>query len=200
MALSTSEIESLRAHLAYGNVNVGAYPNSPDGFLDLFTNVIGPNLSAGTETTATTAIAAGSTTTVTPVSMTGIAVNVRLIVDVGDLAEFVTVKSLPSASTFSAVFAHSHPATGYPIATVSGVSRLRMLLHSADKAWNTLQSSRITGTAGIKQLGKGEIEYFEGGAVYSQTLQHYKGIVANISQLVRVRPESSGATSRYELY
>ena len=54
--LTTAEIENLRFHLGYGNLQVGAYPYTPDGFFELFTNVIKPYLSDAEATSATTAI------------------------------------------------------------------------------------------------------------------------------------------------
>lgn len=201
-ALSDSDIESLRCHLGYGNLGTGVYPYTEDGFQELFNDVIAPNLTTGQETSATTAITADATTTVTPVSMTGIAVYVRLVVDVGDDAEIVQVRSLPSGSTFSAKFAKAHPATGYPIAVLSGVSRLRLLLHSADKAWQAVQSEDITGNAGLKSVGRGAVEWFEGGRVLTETAQHYARIVQEISNLVLVQPRGrdAGCSTRIEAY
>ena len=60
MGLTTDEIEHLRYHLGFGNLDVGAYPYTPDGFFELFTNVIQPYLHEGLETSATTAIRAGT--------------------------------------------------------------------------------------------------------------------------------------------
>jgi hypothetical protein len=183
MALTSSEVEALRFHLRYGNVDVGAYPYTPDGFKELFNQVVAPNLTTEAETTATTDITPG-TVVVTPTSMIGIAVNVRLVVDVGDEAEVVVAKSA-TATTFSATFKLAH-AGGYPIAVESGVARLRLLLHSAGKAWDKLKSSSITQSAGLKGLGKGQIEWFQGGQVLRDTANHYRAIVAEISSLVRV--------------
>ena len=53
MVLTASEVEAIRFHLGYGNINVGAYPYTPDGFYELFTDVVAANLSTGAETTAT---------------------------------------------------------------------------------------------------------------------------------------------------
>lgn len=198
MTLSTAELDSLRFHLGYGNINVGAYPLTPEGFYELFYNVISPNLSTNTETTSTTAVTAATTTAITLGSVSNIAVNTRLVVDVGDLAEIVTVKSI-SGSAVTCYFANAHPASGYPVAVMSGLTRLRLLVHSADKAWSTMQSASVTSSAGIKQLGNGEIEWFPGGAVYRQVLEHYNGIVSQIARLVRVG-ESGGAGGSMELY
>lgn len=209
MSLTEAEVESLRFHLGYGNIDVGAYPYTPDGFYELFNEVIEPNLTTGEETSATDAITADSVTEVTPLSMTDIVVAAELVVDVGTDAELVLVKAV-TGSTFTARFAKAHSADGYPIAVNSGVARLRMLLHSANTCWQTLQSAAITKTAGLKAIGRKEVEWHPtAGAtgstagVYKQTLEHYMGIVRLISQLVRVQPAwpaSSGGSATLEAY
>lgn len=199
--LTDSEIQSLRFHLGYGNIDIGAYPYTPDGFLEVFEQVIAPNLQTAEETTGSTAVAAASTTTVTVGDIAGIVANARLVVDVGDLAEVVVVKSV-GGSAFTAYFANAHPASGYPVAVMSGLARLRLLLHSADKAWAKLQSASITSTAGLKSLGKGSIEWFEGGRVLKDTREHYYAVAQSIAELVRVRPVAGRAIGarRIEAY
>ena len=184
MALSTAEVESLRFHLGYGNMSVSGHPYTSDGFYEIFTQIISPNLSTSTETTSTTSVSAAGITTITLGSVTLITPYTRLIVDVGDAAETVVVRAV-SGSTITATFAKAHTQP-YPVAVLSGVSRLRQLLHSADTAWATLQSADITGSAGIKQLGQGEIEWFAPSAVYLSVLRHYTGICEEISKLVCV--------------
>jgi hypothetical protein len=199
MTLSVSEIENLRFHLGYGNIGVGAYPYTPDGFYELFNDVVSPNLTTGNETSSTTAVTAGTTATITVVSATGIAVHTRLVIDTGDQAETVVVKAILGTSV-TAYFGTAHAVTGYPVCVESGVTRLRTLLHSADKAWATLQSASVTSSAGIKQVDRGAIEWFPDGSVFSQTLGHYKGIVAQIARLVRVMPVGMGRVTQLEAY
>jgi hypothetical protein len=199
LALTTSEVESLRFHLGYGNAGVGAYPYTPDGFQAIFEQVVAPNLTGSTETTATTAISAGSTTTVTPVSMTGIVVHAALVIDVGPAAEMVQVRSV-TATTFTATFSLEHPASGYPVALMGGHARLRWLLSKADAAWVALQDATIGDTAGLKQVDKGDIEWFPGFEVLDNRKQHYAAIVEQISSLVRVEPVRRGRTGLMEAY
>lgn len=201
MALSSAEVESLRFVLGYGNIDVGAYPYTPDGFKELFDQVIAPNLTGDTETTASATITAGATATVTPVSMTEIVPHARLIVDVADLAEIVTVRAV-TGSTFTALFANAHTGT-YPVAIWAGHARLRYLLHRADQAWIGLQDSSVGDVAGIKQVDKGDIEWFEGFRVLKDRVEHYKTIVWHISSLVRVQPawaEAQGNSGLLESY
>jgi hypothetical protein len=192
--VSTSDVEATRFHLGYGNVDAGAYPFTPDGFLELFEDVIAPNLTTGDETSATTTITAGADATVTPASMVGIAAHARLVVDVGDLAEIVTVRAV-TATTFTARFVNAHPSTGYPIAVESGVTRLRILLHRAAQAWERVQGSSIAKTAGLKSVGRGAVEWFGSGTVLTETQTQYVAIVEQLSALVRV-PRAGHARGR----
>lgn len=203
MPLSESEVESLRFTLGYGNIGVGAYPQTPDGFKELFDQVIAPNLTGDVETTATGSITAGETATVTPASMTEIVAHARLVVDVGDAAEVVVVRAV-TVSTFTAFFANAHIGT-FPVARFGGVARLRMLLHRADQAWQAMQAPTIGDAAGLKQVDKGDIEWFEGFRVLKDRVSHYQAIVNQISSLVRVLPRwadegGAGGTSQLEAY
>jgi hypothetical protein len=200
MALSTEEIESLRFHLGYGNIGAMGAPYTPDNFLELFTQVISPNLSTGTETSATTVVTAGTTATVTPVAMTGISSYVTLVVDVGEEAEVIIVKAT-TATTFAAKFEKAHTSAGYPVATMSGTARLRMLLWDADAAWKVLNSKGVISRAGIKVVD--EIEFFGDGAFMQERVSQYTNIVTSISALVQVAPkwaENSRVSSRLEAY
>lgn len=201
--LPTSEIESLRFHLGYGNVGVQAYPYTPDGFFEVFTQVVAPNLSVSTEATASSpaTIEASATATMVLDDVTSILPFTRLVVDVGDDTEVLEVKAV-SGMTVTAKFALAHTAP-FPVQVLSGVARLRLLLHAADKAWRTEHSSDITGSAGIKQLGKGEIEYFQGGAILADVSGQYARIQQRISSLVRVPiggASDAGGAMRLEPY
>jgi hypothetical protein len=198
MALTTEELDSLRQHLGYGNLSVAAEPYSPDTYFEVFSGVVSPNLSTGTETSSTTAITAGTTTTVTPAAMTDIAVYGQLVVDVGEQAEVIVVKAV-TGSTFTAHFAKAH--SSYPIATMSGLARLRLLLWEADKAWRALSDSAVGSTAGIKKVD--EVEFFQGMFVLKGKLDHYRAIVSQIASLVQVPPQwwtEGGGSCRVEAY
>ena len=211
MTLSTSEIESTRHHLGWGNMAVGSAPYTLDGFWHTFNQIVSPYLGTGTETSATTAITAASTTAVTPGAMTDIEVNGELVVGVGDQAEIVQVTAV-TGSTFTAYFAKAHAATGYPIATMSGKARLRLLLHDANVAWRAFQDAAVGGTAGIKSLDKGDVVFQDTGGergssssgVLKQRLAHYRAVVKALSQLVRVPAApgwpTGGGCARLEAY
>ncbi len=198
--LTDEEIEAVRRRLGYGNILIGGEPYTPDGFLSLFVNVIAVYLSTAEETTATTAITANSITVVTPVSMTGIAANVRLIVDVAEDAEIVVVKAT-TLTTFTARFAKAHTTAGYPIAVQSGLAMLRYLLHQADLAWQKMLDTKVGNSAGLKQLARGDIEWFGPGWVLKELVNHYRAIVWEIARLIRVAPlEGCGQIHQLEAY
>lgn len=198
--LTTSELESLRHHLGYGNVGIGGEPYTEDGFQNLFAAVIAPYLTTGTETSATTAITAGSIVVVTPLVMTDIVANVELVIDNGEDAEIVMVKAV-TLTTFTARFVKAHAATGYPVSVMCGKARLRLLLWDANALWRKLTGKDITQSAGIKQLGNGEIEWFAPNAVLRSVQMQYLSVIARISSLVRVTPIGGfGGSSQLESY
>lgn len=199
MAMTDAEVEATRFHLGFGNLDFGSYPYTSDGFKALFAEVIAPNLTIGAETTATTSITGTGGQTVTPASMVGIAPQSRLVIDVGDAAETVVVSSVTS-TTFIARFTVAHSG-GYPVCVASGQTRLRALLHQAEKAWEACLSQNIGGTAGIKKVD--EVEFFGGFQVLKDRLAQYKNIVLQLSSLVRVEPQwlsQGGGRSQLEAY
>lgn len=199
MTLTSAEIDTLRFHLNYGNLAVGADLYTRDGFLALFSQVISPYLSTGTETTATTAITAGAITEVTPAAMTDIVLYGELIVDVGSDAEIVMVQAV-TGSTFTARFAKAHAATGYPIATASGLARLRLLLWDANEAYRSLHSQKTAKTMGILEVDKKDVVFDKGDGVLRGREQHYLGIVRAIASLVQVAPRGAGGGCMLEAY
>lgn len=199
MTLSSSEVESIRFHLGYGNIGLGVSMYTPDGFKELFDQIIAPYLTGDTETTATTAIVAGTNTTVTPVSMTGIVPYAKLVIDVGDDVELVMVRSV-TVSSFTAKFTKAHPASGYPIALMGGHARVRLLLNQADVAWQSMQDASIGATAGLQSVDKNDVVWFGGFQVLKDRLKHYYAIVDQLSSLVRVSRVGSGTSGQMSLY
>lgn len=198
-ALTRYEVESLRFLLGYGNIGVDAQPYTPDGWWSMFDAVVVPYLSSAPETSSTAPIIGGQTNTVTPDSMIGIVVHEKLVVDVGPGLEKVVVQSV-TPTTFTAFFAQAHPITGYPIAVQSGVTRARELLAEAERLVAAATGSAVTQTAGIKQLGQGEIEWFEAGAVLASTNRQLAGVIGLISSLLRIPVAGGCDRARLEAY
>jgi hypothetical protein len=129
--------------------------------------------------------------------MTGITPYSSLVIDTGDQAETVMVRSV-GVATFSAYFAKAHTGT-YPIATMCGVARLRMLLWDADAAWRALNSQSVGSSVGLKKVD--EIEFFGGESQLEGRSEHYRAIVQSIAFLVQVKPKwAEGCSKRLEAY
>jgi len=182
--ITDTEVESIRFHLGYGNIGLDASPYAEAGYLVLIRDILIPNLSTAAQTSTSSSVPANATSSVTPASMTEIVANARIVVDVGPDAEIVTVRSV-TATTFSAFFTRAH-AGSYPLALLSGESRLRWLLGQADTAWQAMQEPSVGATSGLKQVDKGDVEWFEGFQVLSDRLAHYRAIVAQIGSLIGV--------------
>lgn len=199
MTISTSEIETLRFHLQYGNMQVGAEPYTPDGFQALFTQVIAPNLGISTETTSVTDVTAAAQNTIVVGDATLFAAYGTMVVGVGDAAEIVQIATV-SGTSITGYFVNAH--TGpYPVALMSGTARLRMLLHEADAAHAKLTDQEVVASAGLKQVDKGDVEWFNGsGGVLKDRQKHYLSIVGSIASLVRVDINRSGCRGRIEAY
>ena len=206
MTLSTSESESLRLHLGYGNLNNTALPYTPDGWWEVFGTIISGALGTGTETSSSTATTAGAVTTITVVSAAAFAVYDEAVIDVGDNAEIVVIQARATGGpeTLTALFGKAHSASGYPVCTMSGKARLRLLLHDANAAWRALTDSASGLTAGIKSVDKEDVVFFDGMSVNRGRLNHYQSIVAALSQLVRVKSAwdwgGNGGCGRLEAY
>jgi hypothetical protein len=196
MAVTDDEIESLRFHLSYGNLAEDG-PYTPDGFRAVFYQVIQPNLTGGAETTASTSISEAGTATVTVASLTGIATNARLVVDVGDAVEIVVVRAT-GVLTFTAAFALAHAAP-YPVAVMGGQARLRLLLHRADAAWQAMQAGDVGDVAGLKRI-EGDVEWFPGGDTLKGREKAYERVVLELSRLCRVEPVGMGRCGQLEAY
>jgi hypothetical protein len=188
--LTAAETENLRYHLGFGNVSIGGYPYTPDGYFELFTNVIAQYLTSGATTTSSTVVSAAGIVEITPASMAGISTYVRLVIDVAPDEETVVVRAA-TATTFSATFTKAHAAP-FAIEVESGVTRLRTLLTAADRALADAFSGDTAATAGVKKVD--EIEFFQalkGGTTLlsmAGKLEQYRRIVLAIADLVRVRP------------
>ena len=204
MTLSTEEITSLRAHLGYNALSDDSGPYSGDGFWFTFEQVVSPYLTTGTEDASVTAVTAGAVTTITISDATDFDVYGEAVIDVGLNAELVQIQAKTS-TTLVAYFAKAHSSSGYPVATMSGKARLRLLLHDANEAWRAVTDSSVGKTAGIKSADKNDVVFFRGFRVLKDRLAHYHSIVTEIGKLIHVAPAwnsamSSGGSVRMEAY
>jgi len=193
VTLSTSEIDSLRFHLGYGNLTDNASLYTADGFQMVFEQVISPNLSTGTEDASTTAVVAGSTTVITLTDASEFVIYSKAMIDVGDDAEIVVVKAQVTGGpeTITAKFAKAHGAAGYPVATMSGKARLRFMLSEAERLWEDISGKSVTATAGIKSIGRGQVEWFANGSALRSKVKQYQELQRQIATLCRVAPDDT---------
>ena len=149
MALTTAEIQRIKAELGYNLLEIGAVPYV--GITQLFEQVVQPYLATGTNTTSSTAVTAATTATPATLALasaTGFTALARVIVDVDDREEIVTVQAV-SGSTITALLKLPHSGT-YPVILEGGESIVRELLRKIRGVQN--QITAATSTAGIKQV------------------------------------------------
>lgn len=131
MALLDSEIQRVRAELGFSVTTVSAEPYI--GFVSLFTQIIQQNLSRGAITSSSSAVIAAIPPAPTPTTIvltdpTGFSVGDRVYVDVDDLQESGTVRSL-SGSTLGVILKLSHTGT-YPVTVDGGEGIVREILRN----------------------------------------------------------------------
>ena len=159
MAILDSELARIKFHCGYNLLSVGAEPYI--GHAAIW-DVVQDNLSGGAATTSATTVAAATTptpVTLTLTSATGFAAGNAVIVDVDSRQERATVQAV-SGATITVLLSFAHTGT-YAVTVEGGESVVRGLLKSCDAALTAYESA-IT-SAGIKQLGRGEIEWFGDG-------------------------------------
>jgi hypothetical protein len=193
--LSSEQIDSLKVHLNYGAISVDAEPYV--SFVSLFSQVIAPNLTSSTPTQCAFAIGAGHSV-VTPDSMTDIVTGARLVIDVADDAETISVRST-TPTTFAAKFAKAHP-SNTKVALLSGKERLLMLLHRADQALEAMQDQSVGATAGLQSVDKSDVVWQPRFQVLADRIRHYRTIQQSIATLVRVPVYAAGAAQTTSVY
>jgi hypothetical protein len=156
LALTTAEIARIKYELGYNVLTVGAEPYI--SWVNLFDQIVAPNLPSGAATTSSTAVTASSGTVVTLVlaSATGFASGDRVWVGADDNLETATIQSL-SGANMVVTLSKAHSGT-YPVYVDSGEGIVRELL---DKIKAT--KTRLTATYGGGALKKvDEIEFWQG--------------------------------------
>lgn len=164
MALTTGELDRIKVELGFNTLQVGATPYI--GISQLFEQVIQPYLATGTNTTSSTTVAAATTATpatLTLASATGFASLARVIVDVDDREEIVTVQSV-SGSTITALLRFAHSGT-YPVILEGAESIVRDILRKI-RAVKT-QIVAAAQTAGLKRVDV--LEWYGNTAGTTQT-------------------------------
>lgn len=200
MALLDSEISRIKWHLGFTVVGIGAEPRID--YVALFDQVIQPYVGSNATTTSSTTVAAASTptpVTLTLASATGFNPSDKAVIDVDSRQERVTVQSV-SGSTISVILTKAHSGT-YPVSVEGPDTIVRDILQRCDDAWAAY--STALSSAGLKQLGQGEIEWFEekGSAgrlgALKATLARWRG---ELGSVLGISPRNRGNGGSYELY
>lgn len=158
MALSTSELQRIKAELGWNVLSVGAEPYI--GVAMVFDQVIATYMTAGAETTSATSVPEVSEPTqrtITLASATGFAAGARIWVDVGDRAESTTVQSL-AATVATVVLSKPHSGT-YPVYVDGGEAIVRELLARIAAVKAELAST--FGEGALKQVD--EVAFYQTG-------------------------------------
>lgn len=182
MALLDSEVTRLRYELGYPLLTTGAEPWI--GIASAFDNVIQPYLRSGASTTCATAVTAA--TTPTPVSLTltsatGFAAGARVVIDVDDRQEIVTVQSL-AAPVIVVALTNAHSGT-YSCTVEGGETIVRDILRRLRTVGNGIDSA--ASKAGIKRVD--EIEFYgdaRSDAVFSSLLRQREDCRDELSSAV----------------
>ena len=149
MALLTSEIYRIKAELGHTVLTLGAGPYI--GIAAIFEQVIAPYMSSGAVTTSATAVTAaplGAAVTLTLASATGFSAGDRVFIDVDDLQESATVRSLSGSSM--GVFLKLGHAAGYPVTVDGGEGIVREILRNIRAVKQRL--GEIFGEGALKQV------------------------------------------------
>lgn len=156
MPLTTAEIWRVRAELGYHVLTSSAEPYI--SYIAIFDQIVKPYTSTGYATTSATAVTAASSPTVVTLTLadaTGFAAGDRVAIDVDDMQERVTVRSV-SGSTISVALRLGHTA-GYPVVQEGGESIIREILANIRTVRSEM--AQTFGTGALKKVD--EIEWYE---------------------------------------
>lgn len=158
MALSNAEVFRIKQEMGFNLLENGAEPYI--GITAIFNQVIQVYLNSGASTTSATAVTAREAPTpvnLTLADATGIAVFDRVSVDVDDLQESATVRSV-TGSVVSVILQKAHTGT-YPVSVDSGESIVREILQRIRE--NKAEMAQTFGTGSLKQVD--EVSFYETG-------------------------------------
>ena len=201
MSLTDEELYRLRYELGFNLMTTSAIPYI--GVTQLFDQVIQPYLASGTNTTSSTAVTAATSATpatLTLASATGFASLARVVVDVDDREEIVTVQSV-SGNTITALFKLAHTGT-YPVILEGAESIIRDILRQIRGVQKQLSSA--TSTAGLKRVDV--IEFYGASKSTSQlsmlkdALMHWRDQLASALGVPNLWREKQAASQAVGLY
>lgn len=176
MALLDSEIARIKAELGYNVLSNGALP-----WIDIvaiFEQVIQPNLSGGAKTTSSTTVTVQGQNTIVLASATGFHSGDRIVIDVDDRQEIVTVQNL-SGSNATVLLSKEHSGT-YPVTVEGPETIVREIL--ADIAATKKKLAEQFGTGALKKVD--EVEFYDARGmtafgILGENLAYYREMLAS---------------------
>lgn len=203
MALLESEVRRIKVELGYNALAYAAEPYI--GVAALFEQVIQPYLLAGAVTSSATTVTASSSpalTTLTLASATGFHLFDQVVIDVDDVQETATVRSL-AGSTIGVMLTGAHAGT-YPVTVEGGESFAREMLANIRRTRSRMEASR--GTGALKKVD--EIEFYQSGGgnrsqfqTLADELDYWRTELARVLGVQRLnRGPQGGGGSRATLY
>lgn len=180
MSLTDSEVSRCKFETGQNLLTIGAIPYI--GITQLWEQVIQPYTNSGAATTSDTTVAAATTATpatLTLASATGFAALSRVVVDVDDRQEIVTVQSV-SGSTITVLLKLAHSGT-YPVNVEGGETIIREILGRIRTLHSQIKSA--TSTAGLKRVDT--IEFYGNSVATSQISMLRKSLSQERDELAR---------------
>lgn len=201
MALLDAEVWRLKYELGYNALEIGAEPYV--GHSSLFDQVVQPYLNAGATTTSSTTVAAATTptpVTLTLASVTGVAANATLVVDVDGRQEPGTVQSV-TGSDVTLLLSLDHTGT-YPVTVEGGETIVRDVLRRLRAIADSLANDAVS-SAGVKSVD--EIEFFgEAEMARANMLRReqsrLRDELASVLGIVNLWARKASASSRVAIY
>lgn len=203
MALLTSEVYRIKAELGHNVLSVSAEPYI--GVAAIFDAVISAYMTAGASTTSATAVTAASTptaVTLTLTSATGFTSGDRVFIDVDDLQESATIRSL-SGTSMGVILRLGHSDT-YPVVVDGGEGVIRELLKNIRAVKSELGDT--FGTGAVRKVD--EIEFWQAGQStafgnLSDQLRYYRRELSQVlcnGQALNMWERSRAASQRLAVY
>ena len=197
MALSDAELYRLRAELGDNVLEVAASPYL--GIRSVWT-VIQDNLAAPSiQTTTATAVTAAGAASLVLTSATGFAAGQRVVLDVDEAREVVTVRAI-SVATISVLCRKTHAGT-YPVTVETAETIVRGLLSDLEIARQRLDEGAVS--AGLKRVDEVEWAGDRGTAAILAHSKYQRALRLELARACGVAQfylASSGASSSFEVY
>lgn len=201
MALLQSELDRIKAETGWNLLDVGALPYI--GVTSLFEQIIGPNLRAGAVTSSSTGVTASpggaALVALTLASAAGFSAGARVVVDVDDRQETVTLESI-SGLAASMLLSNAHSGT-YPVTVEGGESIVREYLANIRNV--KTQMAQAFGAGSLKAVD--EVQFYDTKGrtlfgVLGEQLAFWRDELASALGIASMWRRNGGGSTRLSVY